>query len=276
MKTIVVPTDFSELSKNAVMYAVDFAASIKASVSLLHICGFPTGPIEIPFSETALTMMHEEAEELMGKFKEDIKTYAYGRTAISSTVRHGYFIEELQEYCDAITPYAVIMSSHSTTGLQRFLLGSNTASSLKRLSWPLIVVPAGSHYSQIKKIALACDLKEVASTIPVSTIADMIQDFKAQLYVIHVNSGGESEYENKLMEESFDLQHLLQPFHPSYHFLDEVEVEDGLIAFSEKFNIDLLIMLPKRHDLIEKIFRPAHSKDIALHAPLPVMSIHQA
>lgn len=274
MKTVIVPVDFSPISIDAVRYAISFAADLNASVSLFHVCAMPVGVVDLPYPSNLITNMFEKAEDEMDRLREGLLKAANG-VKIYTEVRQGFFMEELQRYCRKLKPYAVVMSSHGTSGLQRLLLGSNTVSALRHLSWPLLVVPAGQHFSQIKKIALACDMKNVSESLPARFIGAMVKELKAELNIVHINTEIGSRYDKKLINESFALQHLFSEYKPDYHFLDRMEVEEGLMVFAEEFNIDLLVMLPKKHNIVDRLIHRSHSKDVVIHARLPVMAIHQ-
>jgi len=45
--------------------------------------------------------------------------------------------------------------------------------------------------------------------------------------------------------------------------------------FEEKNKIDLLIVLPRRHNLLGSIFHKSHTKQLVLHSHVPVMALHQ-
>ena len=63
MKTILVPTDFSEEARNAAEYAVKLAKEVKAKVILFH-----TFQVPIPISEVPV-MVISENEMLKKNFK---------------------------------------------------------------------------------------------------------------------------------------------------------------------------------------------------------------
>ncbi|MBK8520712.1 MAG: universal stress protein [Chitinophagaceae bacterium] len=42
-----------------------------------------------------------------------------------------------------------------------------------------------------------------------------------------------------------------------------------------KNQIDLLVVMPHRHNLLSGLFHKSHTKQLVLHSHVPVMSIHQ-
>ena len=62
---------------------------------------------------------------------------------------------------------------------------------------------------------------------------------------------------------------------PSYHFITNDNTDEGIMDFAEKNSIDLLLVLPKRHSLLDKLISKSHTRQLVLHSHVPVMAIQQ-
>lgn len=272
MKTIIIATDFSPAAMNAAKYAADMALAIDANLLLLHIYQVPISYAEIPIVVNSETLEQSTEKDLI-----EIKTELTGRTGnkinIATEVRLGSFFPELKTVCEEIKPYAVILGSQGTTAATRFLFGSHTVYAMKHLLWPLITVPPTATFSSIKKIGLACDFDKVIDTTPVDEINLLVNDFKASLHVL--NTGKEDVFDPEIVFESGMLQEMLGGLKPTYHFISNENVDAGIIDFVEKNQIDLLLVLPKRHDLLDKLIHKSHTRQLVLHSHVPVMALHQ-
>ena len=172
-------------------------------------------------------------------------------------------------------PYAVVMGAESAGGFQRLLFGGKTLNAIRRLQWPLIIVPPTVRFRSIKKIGLACDMREVVESVRVQEIKELVDVFNAELHVLYVSEESSESYSAETVEESGLLQEMLGEMHPKYHFINNPVVEQGLIDFAEKRKLDLLVVIPKKHNLVDKLFQYGHSRQLVLHAHIPVMSIHE-
>jgi nucleotide-binding universal stress UspA family protein len=187
-------------------------------------------------------------------------------------VRMGLFFEELKTVCERINPYAVVMGSQGTTAAERLFFGSHTVHAMKHLVWPLLTIPPQVRFSSIKKIGLACDFNKVVDTTPVDEIKTLVNDFHAELHVL--NTGKKEVFKPELVFESGLLQEMLVALKPEYHFIATDNTDEGIMNFAEKNHIDLLVVLPKRHGLLEKLLLKSHSKQLVLHSHVPVMALH--
>jgi len=275
MKPIIAPTDFSPVSLNAVNYAADLACSLGTHLYLIHIFRLPIVYSEIPVAADNIDDQVKEVEERIKGLKKNIAERTDGKIKIHAEVKVDSVIAGIKNLCEMVNPYCIVMGTQGTRALERFFLGSNTISVMKDFSWPLIVVPPEAKFTSIKKIGLACDLKNVTEIIPIEEIRDLVKQFHAELHVIHVNKLNEQVYGPEIIEESGLLQDMLDDLHPAYHFLNNVKIDEGLSEYAEKNNLDMLIIIPKRHNLIDKLFHSSHSKQLVLHTHVPVMSVHE-
>jgi nucleotide-binding universal stress UspA family protein len=275
MKTIMAPTDFSPVSLNAVAYAAEMANAINANLDLIHICPIPMAFSEVPFPPLVIDNMIQEGENRIQRIRNNLDKLYDGKLIITTTVIPGMIITELIAFCEALHPHAVVMGSQGSGAIERLVFGSVTLSAIKNLSSPLLVVPPGGKFETIKKIGIACDLKKVTNSFPIRQIRQLIDDFKAEFYVIHVNLGSEESYAPEILEETEVLKKILVDYHSSYHFLNNTGIDEGLTQFAERNGLDLLIVVPKKHNIIANIFHKSHSQQLALHSTVPIMAVHE-
>lgn len=275
MKTIIVPTDFSPTATNAINFAADMAVNINASLTLLHVYQVPVSMTDVPVVLVSSEELRKSSEEKLEILKQDLAHITSGKIKIYTEVRPGDISDELEDVCKRIQPFAVIMGTKGTSGVERILFGSTTLTAIRHLKWPVIVVPPGKEYGTgIKKIGFACDFNKVVESTPIQFIKNMVKEFGAELHVLHV------DHENKHFkpgtpEESLMLHTLLQDLNPDYHFIDNVDIEDGINEFVETHNIDLLITIPRKHKLLDGLFKPSSTKQLVTKSHVPVMCVHE-
>jgi nucleotide-binding universal stress UspA family protein len=272
MKTIIAATDFSPAATNAAIYATDMAVSVSADLLLVHIWKLPVTYGEIPTPIFADDIM-EDAKINMAGLEKQLSIKSKRKINISSKIRMGDFFKELEIICEAVTPYVVVMGSQGTTASEREIFGEHAVYAMKNLNWPLITVPTGAAFSSIKKIGLACDLKKVEETIPVDEIKLLVKDFNASLHIL--NTAKKENFDTDISFQSGVLKELIAELKPNYHFITHEDADESIMEFAEKNNIDLLIVLPKPHGLINKLIYRSHTKQFVLHSHVPVMALHQ-
>jgi nucleotide-binding universal stress UspA family protein len=275
MKTIVAPTDFSKDSVNAVNYAADMACITGTDLLLVHVCPYPVAVNEVQVAFYNMDEMMAEAQRQLDQLKDKMIMRTGERIRVSTMVKQGDIIEGIKECCLGANTYAVVMGRSEMGKFERFLLGTRTVSAMKHLSWPLIAVPPMARFEGIRNIGIACDFREVIETLPVEEIKSIVKEMKANLHVLHVSAETGDSFSSRTIEESGWFQDLLGDLQPRYHFIKGNVAEADIIDFADKHHLDLLIIIPKKHDLVGRIFGHSHSRQLVLHAHVPVMAIHE-
>jgi nucleotide-binding universal stress UspA family protein len=272
MKTILVATDFSPAADNAIKYASEMAVFLKADLALLHIF-----QIQISYNDSSapvdVVAIQQSLEKEMDNLRNELQKKTNGKINITTNVREGAFFDELKSVCERYKPYIVVMGSQGTSATDRFFFGGHTIHAMKNLMWPLITVPPNSNFEPYKKIGLACDFDHVTDSIPVDEITRLVTDFDTKLLVL--NTAKKKEFNPEMIYESGLVQEMLLDLKPVYHFITSPDVDEGIMNFAEKNDIDLLIVLPKHHTLPEKLMHKSHTKQLVLYSPIPVMALHQ-
>lgn len=272
MKKIIAATDFSADALNAVHYAADMALSIDATLVLLNVCQLPLSFGDVPVA-VYIDELVSESEKDIEAIKEQLSKRMEGKLNIETIVKTGTFYEELEATCDEMMPYAVVTGSQGKTSTQRLLFGSHAVYAMQHLKWPLVTVPAAARFSAIKNIGFACDFDGVVEITPVDELKMLVNDFNASLHIL--NTGREDVFEPEVVFQSGLLQEMLASLNPEYHFINNENVEEGILVFAQQNNIDLLIVLPKKHSFIDKLIHKSHTKQLVLHSHVPVMALHE-
>lgn len=275
MKTLIVPTDFSPAAINAMNYAADMALQINASLTLFHVYQVPVTVSEVPLVLVSLDELKDQAERKIKKTKKDLEHISSGKLKIHTETVMGNVIDELENICKKTNPFAVVMGSVGHSAIDRTLFGSTTLTAIKHLTVPVICVPKGKEYGTgIKKIGFACDFREVVKTIPAFPIKNFVKEFNAELHILNVDYK-DRRFKADSPEQLAIFNEELADLNPEYDFIEHEDIEDGINEFAEKNNLDLVITIPKKHKLLEGIFKPSSTKQLVFESHIPVMCIHE-
>jgi nucleotide-binding universal stress UspA family protein len=158
---------------------------------------------------------------------------------------------------------------------ERALFGSTTLTAIKHLTWPIIAIPIGKEYGKgIRKIGLAADFREVVESTPLAGILQIVKEFKAELHVLNVDFHNK-QFRPETPHESALLHAGLQELNPQYHFIEHEDIEDGINEFAETNNLDLIIAIPKKHKLLDGIFKKSSTRQLVFEAHVPVLCLHE-
>ena len=143
MKTILVPIDFSPVTKAVVDEATALAQSSKGRIVLLYVVQPPVlvaeygGVIEdvVPLIEAA----EKAATQLLAQWRDHLKE----SDVTTKTLKvEGFPAKEIVDQAKTLEADYVVMGSHGHTAFYDLLIGSTTSGVLKKAPCPVVVVPA--------------------------------------------------------------------------------------------------------------------------------------
>ena len=126
----------------------------------------------------------------------------------------------------------------------------------------------------IRKIGLACDYKQVVINTPFELLKKVVKDFRAELHVMNVDFENKN-FEPGMIQESFMLTELLKDLKPEFHSIEASDVVEGLNTFAQVAKLDWIVVIPKKHTLVQKIFTTSHTQQMLYHTSVPILCIHE-
>ncbi|HEX6429413.1 MAG TPA: universal stress protein, partial [Niastella sp.] len=76
------------------------------------------------------------------------------------------------------------------------------------------------------------------------------------------------------METAY-LDAVLEEIRPTYVQLTGKDVVEGINGFAEHNNLDLVMVIPKKHRFIDNLFHKSQSRELITHSHIPIVSIHE-
>jgi nucleotide-binding universal stress UspA family protein len=144
---ILVPTDFSQHSHNALTYAVAFAEKFGADLYLLHVVQdlalfIPEAVSVAPPVAPPVEQMTAAAREALGRV---VRENDLGRLKVQCEVREGTPFYEIIQFAKETAIDLIIMGTHGHTGLAHVLLGSVTEKVVRKAPCPVLTVRDPEH-----------------------------------------------------------------------------------------------------------------------------------
>lgn len=280
MKTILVPVDYSETAKNAVLYALQLASQINATKIVLYNA-YQTPPV---IAETAVmpaaAMPFFDVEDYasisktgMQRFKDSIQSFCPSGVEIEQQTEYAELGNDINDVCEQTNASLIVMGITVTSKIEEVLAGSTAISVMKNTKTPVITVPADARFTTIQNVMLACDFKKVVETTPVHPIKNILDATKARLYIVNVYENEKAITADKTYQQEL-LHSLLKEYEPQFHFEYNEDFMTGINNLTETNNIGLIITIPKKHGFFEGLFKERHTKKLAFHSHVPLMFVH--
>lgn len=273
MKTILVPTDFSDASRNASRYAVNLAKFLNYKVLLFHVFNMPL-LVEGAFSATELLDLHELEQDHKQRLEEEAELLKKGTDVIiECQATSGFTVDEIAGIEEKEKPGLIVMGLSPADRISEFVFGSTGTDVVKSVQTPVIIVPEACHFKEIKKIAFASDLKMECEMKIHEPLKDMIDAFSAHIAILNVvkeqsdKIGKDDGVSGRRIEKYFENREHV------YHFLENNDIIEGISEFIVSQHVDMVTMIPQKHNLIERLFKESNTRKMAFHVDIPLLTL---
>ncbi len=278
MKTILVPIDFSEVAKNAVLYAFGFGKQIGATKIVLYHSYFAQLNVSSDLiTPTGVTVDYQaeqqNAEQLVYDFKETLVDQIPAGIEVVIVATYGSLDSNINTVVAEVAADLIVMGITGGGVLKEKLVGSNATSIARDASVPVIIVPGHAEYSHVNRILLASDFVDVELSTPFGPIIDLVNATQAEFFILHVAEND---------QDSVDVNHpgaiafldWLPGLQPEFNFVQSKDFAGAISDFVTEKVIKLVLVIPKKHDLVETLFLENHTKKLAFHSDIPVVAIN--
>jgi nucleotide-binding universal stress UspA family protein len=141
IRSIIVPTDFSEPSQAAALRAATLARLDGASIHLIHALRSPLviSAGEAPLPEAAWVGMREAAQQELEAMRKGIETKGISKVTAECS-DSGDVVQLIEAAAEAHDADLVVMGTHGRGGLKHAFLGSVTERTLRAAPCSVLIV----------------------------------------------------------------------------------------------------------------------------------------
>ncbi|GHC62051.1 universal stress protein [Ulvibacter litoralis] len=276
MKTILIPTDFSNNAYCALYYAAKLFQDQKIKFIIYHSFEDQvtnlTSRIDIGKTEAVVEELYETYESKCNEVKHKIvldtenpnHTYEVIATSLSLSRATNKLIEKENAFY-------VVMGSKGATEMASVFMGSNTLSlisSIKKAA--LLIIPKELDYKPIDVLGFATGFKRSYTKKELAPLMYIAALNKASVKVLHIHK---EERLTDAQQANFEhLLELLEEYTVESNWLSEdIDNYEAISSHLTEENVDMLAMIYYKHNAIVRFFREATVKNIAKYTQSPFL-----
>lgn len=281
MKNILLPTDFSQNSWEAIQYALNLFKEAECTFYLMHSfepqAAAPSTAVTSKraysvIMESMKTVAEEGLKDIMDKINSLPKNEDH---SFKTLIINDYFINAVKEKVEALNIDAVILGTKGASGLKEVTLGSNTANLIGKLACPIVAVPTNAIWKGVKEIGFAVDYAMPSYKKGLGLLKDLAEHYQSKIAVVHIIDKDKALSKTMLASKAA-LERYLKPIPINFFNLTDVSVELGTRIFSESRQLDVMCVIAKQRGFFERLFNKSQSKSISHHANVPLIIFNEA
>lgn len=272
-KRLLIPTDFSPVANQALVYGLHLADRISAEIVVLHVFDHLLLETDIlPFHIDQALAMREFpiAQEQTQKHVETLMRKEGLDIPFEAIVAEGFPKEQILRVLEDQKIDMTVMGTTGATNRLETLFGSTTSAIMAKSAVPVLAIPPDCDFEDLRKMAFAMDYKEENNRnfYEVSRMAKLLG---AEVECVHIETARKTEEE--LAEAELIHAPAMEFGQIPFHLVSGKSVSNGLKAFIDSEDIQLLAVIPREHKFPQSLWEKSISRDMVLNANIPILAV---
>jgi len=274
MKNILLPTDFSKNSVNAINYAIKLFEHTACNFYILNVqkasSFISDDMMVVSSSATIYNTLIDAAKKsianiishIENKFKKENHTF-------HSIVDYDNFIDSINQICINHHIDFIVMGTKGASGLEKVIFGTNTIHVIQRCKVPVLAIPDGCKYKSINTIAFTSSLSSSYKIEDLKPLKVLLKLNHSKLNVLHVVKDSNIEENLDENKDFFNTNFYLVEYNKILS--DDKDVYNNIHDYAIKNNVEMIAMLSKNHTFLERLFNTHSVETFASKIDIPFL-----
>lgn len=278
MKHILLPTDFSENSWNAISYAIELFKDENCTFHLLnnyipviynveYVLGYPA---QFGLVDTVRNSAQENLKRLHERINKQFKKNP--KHKFETTVRFDSLISGINAYIQKQPVNLIVMGTKGATGAKKVLFGTNTVDVFKTIKCPTLAIPSGFTFEPLKDLLFPTDLEISYKNSQLVLLKSIARRHKSRVHALHVLT--ETDLTETQQHNRIELETLFEKLSFLYHELKSDSVTEAINSYQNDHKINLLVMFNNKQSFFENLLFKSKVKQFGFHVKVPFLVIH--
>ena len=178
-------------------------------------------------------------------------------------------LRAIHEAIDAERPDLIMIGSDHSSREGHSPIGEQVISISKTSTVPVLIIPAGLHYQNIKQALVPCDFAAVSRLAILKGLQSSQQWLHPKLIVLNVDPGKINSTHEE--ENTGALKEMLESYSYRVHYSEDKNVVHGILDFSEHNEVQLIIALPGHYSFFSNLTHKSITNALAVNANQPIL-----
>ncbi|MEP4093786.1 universal stress protein [Reichenbachiella sp.] len=271
MRQILLPVDFSLCSDKAVEFGLQIAHLIDAEVTFIYVSpvlagGDVTFFIDEPIFEASKARATKEFESLKSRMPV-LKGLEY-----NFRFEVGFPVQTIAKVAEEIHADLIILGTKGVSNKLDEIFGNTAYETLKQAHCPVLIVPQNFEPTIARQIAIATNFRMETDYDIVEIMFLIAKALNSEIHVVTIADGPEPRRDPFNRQQMKLWAETLEGVRHHFHFIQNSDVEEGMLNYVEDQNINMLVVMPSKLNFIKSLFHKSVSKRLAYHTQVPLLA----
>ena len=277
MKNVLLPTDFSENSINAIKYAASFFKDSEVNFFVLNVQKTSEYTTSDLISSSANTSVYkailDDNKKELNKLISTLKTEnASEKFSFEALLDFDVFTDAVQQAVKSNKIDLIIMGTNGATGAKEVIFGSNTINVIRHSNCPLIAIPEDYSFKKIESVLFSINNQNRFTQSGIETLKEILIRYKSKLKILEIKEEGVAPAGIKAKGS---MEALFKDFEHTYHTLTGIRASAAISAFEQLFPIDLHAIFVEKESFFDRLLLGSETSRISYGSRVPLLIMRQ-
>ena len=274
MKSILLPTDFSKNSVNAINYAMALFKDVSCNFYLLNVqkaSSFISDDMMVMASSATIyqTIIDVSKKSIANLITKLETKYKNDKHIFHSVVDYDNFIDSINQVTLNKQIDLIVMGTKGATGLEKVIFGSNTVHVMQRCIAPVLAIPDGCLFTNLNRVAFTTNYLTLHNIEELRPLKELVTLYNSKLNVLHfddIEGISDQRKENKKFLKTYFSD-------VTYENIDSFSTDlyKTIEEYVHANDIKLIAMMRKKHTFLERLFNRHPEETLAFNIDIPFL-----
>jgi len=274
MKSILLPTDFSKNSVNAINYAMALFKDVSCDFYLLNVqkaSSFISDDMMVMASSATIyqTIIDVSKKSIANLITKLETKYKNDKHTFHSVVDYDNFIDSINQVTLNKQIDLIVMGTKGATGLEKVIFGSNTVHVMQRCVAPVLAIPDGCLFTNLNRLAFTTNNLTLHNIEELRPLKELVTLYDSKLNILHfddIEGVSDQRKENKKFLKTYFSD-------VTYENIDSFSTDlyKTLEEYVHANDIKLIAMMRKKHTFLERLFNRHPEETLAFNIDIPFL-----
>ena len=276
MKSILIPTDFSENAMNAVKYALEFFKYQKTVFYFMHA-------YQNEFYDHEELVSREKFDDVLNKVKngsiQNLEKLLKDVNKIAPNPRYTYhtisanntLVEEANSIADEKNIDLIVMGTKGKSNERHIVFGSQTFQVLKYVQCPVLAIPSNYTNTQPKRILFPTNYLIPYKRRELKLLSDLAKSYRSVIDVLYISTSKKLSMRQE--DNKGFIKDILRENTVNFYIEDSKKLDEAIKNYIKNNNIDMITMVNTQHSFLEDMLFPSAIDKVSLGLEIPLLAM---
>ncbi len=279
MKNILLPTDFSENSLNAIDYALEFYKDQSCTFYVLNVqkssdflsADLVTAAPEASVYEAIANDNKKQLKKLIKKYRLHFVNEDYN---FKSIFDFDNLVNAINETLEAHNIDLIIMGTNGSTSAREILFGSNTLRVIRNIKCPVLIIPEEYKFSKIENLLFSTFRSEDFSSTGISILKEIIARYQPKVTVVELNNNPINVDGKK--NDDVRIKKLFKGIDYNFSTVNRIPAAMVISTVTQLLYINLHAMfLDEEESFLERFIFGSERTKMSYNSTVPLLVLHK-